>query len=301
MLSVGKRRVRVVRFNMGLLSEADRDLDTLGLQEALRRWQPQIVTIDESDAESLRAAAEHLMVAAMPRGRAAKFRTSICLALPPGAESKEPARVIAAMLQALLLSPKTGLLGSWALEADVKHRISAGKPFGYLYSDIDNFKAYNDVYGVKRGDDVIMMLAQEVERVLEEKGGPEDICAHIGGDDFAIVTTPDRMKSIADALINRFKGHAQTSTFYEPEHLQGEGIEVENRRGEKEKFHLRTITVAGVSTKRRKLPSYQRVCDIAAELKELGKRLGGNTYVEERRRDQQQEQQQDQRAPARTP
>jgi len=284
---MSKGRLRVARFSMELMSEADRDLDSVGLQEALRRWQPHIVTVDEADDLARRAAAEHLMMAAMPRGRAARFRGSICLSLPPGAEGREPARVIAAVLQALLLSPKTGLLGSWALEAEVKRRISEGKPLGYLYLDIDNFKAYNDAYGVKRGDDAIAMLAQEVERLVDEKGAEDDICAHIGGDDFAVVTDPGRMEAIAKALISAFSSRAPT--FYEEEDRRRGGIEVKNRRGETEEFPLMTISVAGVSNAVRKISNFQHLCDVAAELKARAKRLGGNTYFAERRRNQQHE------------
>jgi len=289
----GKSRVRVRRFNLDLLSEANRDFAPTGLREAMRRSGLQFVTIDESDDQAMRKAEEeHLMVPRMPAGRARRFSAPICLSLP-ARESREPTRVIAAAIQALLLNPKTGLLGSWALEAHINQEIFEQKPFGFLYLDIDNFKAYNDVYNVKRGDGAIIMLAQLIEEILRaaDKTG-EDLPFHIGGDDFAIVTTPGRMDAIGTALVDNFRGRALA--LYDPKDQQRGYIEIENRQRQKQQFPLMTLTVAGVSSEVGPLCSYQQVCDIAAELKNHAKNKEpappvsskGNTYLRERRRRQ---------------
>jgi len=41
----------------------------------------------------------------------------------------------------------SGLPGNVQIHAELKKRLSKGESFSVLYLDLDNFKAYNDVYG----------------------------------------------------------------------------------------------------------------------------------------------------------
>lgn len=45
------------------------------------------------------------------------------------------------------ISPLTGLPGNVQIHAELKKRLSNKEEFAVLYLDLDNFKAYNDVYG----------------------------------------------------------------------------------------------------------------------------------------------------------
>ncbi len=58
-----------------------------------------------------------------------------------------------------------------------------------VYFDIDNFKAYNDVYGFENGDRFLKHFTQ----ILKTHIPDEDFIGHIGGDDFISIlyrTTP---------------------------------------------------------------------------------------------------------------
>ena len=49
------------------------------------------------------------------------------------------------------MSPLTGLPGNVQIHAELKKRLMKNESFCVLYLDLDNFKAYNDVYGfIKR-------------------------------------------------------------------------------------------------------------------------------------------------------
>jgi diguanylate cyclase (GGDEF)-like protein/PAS domain S-box-containing protein len=52
-----------------------------------------------------------------------------------------------------------------------------------LYGDIDGFKAVNDNYGHKRGDDVLKALADALRATFRET----DLIARLGGDEFCVV------------------------------------------------------------------------------------------------------------------
>lgn len=49
------------------------------------------------------------------------------------------------------ISPLTGLPGNVQIHAEMKKRLLKKEEFSVLYVDLDNFKAYNDVYGFLRG------------------------------------------------------------------------------------------------------------------------------------------------------
>ena len=53
------------------------------------------------------------------------------------------------------ISPLTGLPGNVQIHAELKKRITNSEEFSVLYLDLDNFKAYNDVYGFLKGDQII--------------------------------------------------------------------------------------------------------------------------------------------------
>ena len=60
------------------------------------------------------------------------------------------------------ISALTGLPGNVQIHAELKKRISNKGEFSVLYLDLDNFKAYNDVYGFLKGDEIIKFTAKTI-------------------------------------------------------------------------------------------------------------------------------------------
>jgi len=176
----------------------------------------------------------------------------------------------------------TKLVGGWALQAHVERKLRVGQDFAFLYLDVDNFKAYNDVYGFAQGDAVIRMLASVVTAAVNDLGNPGDLAAHIGGDDFAVLTTTDKSEPVARHILAAFDDRAPA--FYSPEDRRRGGISVVDRRGEAMTYPLMTLSIAAVINSRRPVSSYRQLSDIVAELKAYAKSSPGSVYVEERRR-----------------
>ncbi|MDY0226305.1 MAG: GGDEF domain-containing protein [Desulfomicrobium apsheronum] len=86
-------------------------------------------------------------------------------------------------------NPLTGIPGNVALEKEIETRLRRGKPFCMLYADLDNFKVYNDVYGFKDADLVILLLGRILTWAISRHGHSGEFLAHIGGDDF-VASTP---------------------------------------------------------------------------------------------------------------
>ncbi len=78
------------------------------------------------------------------------------------------------------MSPLTGLPGNVQIHAELKKRIQREEAFCVLYLDLDNFKAYNDVYGFVKGDEIIEFTAETTINCIHESGMEDTFIGHIG-------------------------------------------------------------------------------------------------------------------------
>ncbi|MDI6703932.1 MAG: response regulator [bacterium] len=181
------------------------------------------------------------------------------------------------------VNPLTGLPGNIMIEKEIKRRIESGELFAVLYADIDNFKAYNDYYGYSLGDRAIKFIGDVILSSVEGYGNESDFVGHIGGDDFIIVTTPDKTEPICKNIIGTVE--STSSHLYEEEDRKRGYIEVKNRWNETLRFNTRfEITIASATNKYRRLSSHVQVSDILASVKEYGKAQKGSIWVEDKRR-----------------
>ena len=118
-------------------------------------------------------------------------------------------------------------------------------PFTVIYADIDNFKAFNDVYGFAKGDSAIKMTADILGDQLCYSGGPDGFLGHIGGDDFVLIVNPDNADLVCDGIISEFDHRIRS--LYNEEDLRSGRIMPTDRRGEHLEFPIMTISLAVVS------------------------------------------------------
>ncbi len=178
-------------------------------------------------------------------------------------------------------NPLTRLPGNLAIDREIKKRLSSGGSFSVCYCDLDNFKAYNDKYGYEAGDRVISHTAKILMKAVRESGESGDFLGHIGGDDFVVVTSPNKDGGICKKVVERFD--ATIPDFYDEGDRRRKSIQVENRSGRLENFPIMSITMAVVSGSRKELESTHAIAERAAELKKYLKRFQGSNYLSERR------------------
>ncbi len=112
-------------------------------------------------------------------------------------------------------SELTGLPGSQAVENAISQRTAApGEAWSIVYIDIERFTVYNEVYSFVEGDEMIKMAAQVLREAVMASGNPSDFVGHMGGDNFVVVTTPDRATAVCDEAARRFD--ASIGEFYSP-------------------------------------------------------------------------------------
>ncbi|HUX69719.1 MAG TPA: bifunctional diguanylate cyclase/phosphodiesterase [Cellulomonadaceae bacterium] len=96
----------------------------------------------------------------------------------------------------------TGLANRATFTAVLAEALAAEpvEPVAVLFVDLDDFKDVNDVFGHRDGDE----LLREVATRLDEATRPDDVCARIGGDEFAVVlpgADVTTAKAVADRVV----------------------------------------------------------------------------------------------------
>jgi len=178
------------------------------------------------------------------------------------------------------LQPLTRLPGNVAIEAEVQRRFRERIPWGVLYLDLDNFKAFNDVYGFVRGDDAIRLLATTLSNAVRHLGDEGDFVGHIGGDDFIAVTSPAPAELTAREVIVNFD--RDVKELYAFEDLRRGYIETRDRRNVSMRYPIMSVSIAVVTGGA--ITTYQQIGEVAAELKKLAKRQPGSVFVTDKRR-----------------
>ncbi len=166
-------------------------------------------------------------------------------------------------------NPLTGLPGNERITRQLTDRVAEGRPTALLYVDLDDFKPYNDHYGFLRGDEVIQRLAQMLIAVIRERGGEGAFVGHVGGDDFAVIVSPDHAEDVAQAICERFD--ALVPTLYDPDDREAGSIEVPDRRGIPQRYGLLSLSIGVASTDRREVEHREELVTAATEMKRFAK------------------------------
>jgi PleD family two-component response regulator len=198
----------------------------------------------------------------------------------PFSTAELSARVVATMRRSEReggANPSTRLPGNIAIERAISQRIAQGLSFVVCYCDIDNFKAYNDSYGFLKGDAVIQRTARILLDAVRAAGNPDDFVGHIGGDDFVLISTPERAVAICEVVMERFD--ATAPLFYDPRTRARGFLSGEDRQGRPAEFPLVSITITVVSSARQPFRHPGEVAQRSIEGKKRGKLIPGSIYL----------------------
>lgn len=181
------------------------------------------------------------------------------------------------------VSPLTGLPGNVQIQAEMKKRLLNKEEFAMLYLDLDNFKAFNDVYGFLNGDEIIKFTAKTIVKNVDELTKEDSFVGHIGGDDFvAIVSAKEDYENICQNIIAEFdKGVVK---FFNDEDIERGYLEVPNRKGVIEEFALTSISIGVVVADKGRFHNVLEIGEVGAQVKHLAKTTVGSAYSIDRRK-----------------
>jgi len=180
------------------------------------------------------------------------------------------------------VNPLTGLPGNLSILAERQRLYDLGTTFAEIFLDIDNFKAFNDRYGFPVGDSAIRAVAEALIDVVETRGREGDFVGHIGGDDFILLTEPERAEALAEAIKETID--ARVPLLYDEQDRAQGFVRVLNRRHVLEDFPLMSVTMACATCNPSTGMHLAQLDDVLIELKQYGKTQPGSVVVTERRR-----------------
>ncbi len=136
------------------------------------------------------------------------------------------------------------------------------------YFDLDNFKAYNDNYGFRNGDRVIMLFAD----ILKQELPNEFFKAHIGGDDFFVAVKFHKKGEMSyinaiKYVIDKFS--EDVKAFYNQDDIQRGYITAKDREGNTKNFDLLSVSASVIVVKsktKRDLESINLVLSIQKKI-----------------------------------
>ena len=100
--------------------------------------------------------------------------------------------------------PLTGVgnrrYGEMMLSTRLYELATHGTSFGILFFDIDHFKQFNDNYGHKTGDNVLVMVGKSISSTLRKW----DVVSRWGGEEFVIIL-PDISSRLVNKIAERIR------------------------------------------------------------------------------------------------
>ncbi|MDR2639110.1 MAG: EAL and GGDEF domain-containing protein [Helicobacteraceae bacterium] len=169
-------------------------------------------------------------------------------------------------------NPLTGLSGNLLIEEEIAKRIFATASYCITYYDMDNFKAYNDAYGFVNGDRMLKLLSD----ILKSCATRGEFIGHIGGDDFIVIGDYHDGEPFCQKVIEAFS--AQVVSLYREEDVKNGFIASKNRQGVTENFPITTLSIAGVTNRRKTYNNIEDFSLDAARIKKLCKSKAGDYY-----------------------
>lgn len=177
------------------------------------------------------------------------------------------------IINAKNLNPLSELPGNRLIEKQLEESLKKHNNSGVIYFDIDNFKAYNDVYGFENGDQIIKLLT----KILKNVFSLNDFVGHIGGDDFVVITDKEEIVESVDMIIENFE--RELRPFYKVEDWEKGYLISKNRRGIEEWFPLLSLSVVCLNSKN--YDCIYKLAENASKLKKRCKLLNGSNFIRE--------------------
>ncbi|MHB0921438.1 MAG: bifunctional diguanylate cyclase/phosphodiesterase, partial [Thiomonas delicata] len=138
-------------------------------------------------------------------------------------------------------NPLTLLPGNVPLNDCIDRWLREGSRFAAAYLDIDNFKAFNDRFGYRMGDEVILLLADLLKSRLTLG---ESFVGHIGGDDFMALLLSAHWEHALGQILQDFEDGVRG--FFDDRTLVDGGYWSENRRGDAVFYPIPSLSIGAL-------------------------------------------------------
>ncbi len=186
-------------------------------------------------------------------------------------------------------NPTSGLPGGRTIEDQMLQRVRRRTTFAVCYVDIDHFKPFADTFGFAAADAVIRGLGSAMLDAAAAVGaqaapGPgadgcdgADFVGHVGGDDFLIISCPDRAEAVVRETTQRFRDVIGGVVGYEA--VERGAFAGVDRDGTVRSFPIARMSAAIVTVRPEYWVSISHLGALAADAKRRAKREGSGTVL----------------------
>lgn len=175
-------------------------------------------------------------------------------------------------------NPLTLLPGNVPINEHMDRLLDNGIPSWACYCDLDNFKPFNDVYGFRRGDEVIQFTGKLLQVNLQ----PElDFVGHIGGDDFILLFQSEDWQERCYKILHNLQ--KAIPDFYDAADARVGGINSEDRQGNKVFHPFISMSIGAVKIDAELFKSHHEISAAISTAKKMAKSIKGNSLFLERR------------------
>lgn len=174
------------------------------------------------------------------------------------------------LMEARDQNPLTRLPGNLRITSVCSERLAdPGEGVVFAYYDFDNFKPFNDRYGFRSGDRVIMLFADILRSMVKT---PRDFVGHLGGDDFfACLEAPDAEGGFGRLVETARRFSRDVRSFYSAEDRERGWIIGKDESRTERPMGFLTVSAAAVHVGPGADMDAEELSDLFADLKRRAK------------------------------
>jgi GGDEF domain-containing protein len=166
------------------------------------------------------------------------------------------------------------------VESELDERMARKAPIALIRLDVARLWAFNRAYGIANGDELIRHVGRLIGDASARCGGPDDLVAHLGEDDFVVLTTPEAAEGICRFATAAFD--ELLPTLYTPEHVRQGYVDVEHPWGKREQARLCALAAAAQTNRSRRLPGYARLMETLEAMLRTARTRACSAYLIDR-------------------
>lgn len=175
-------------------------------------------------------------------------------------------------------NPLTQLPGNVLIDDQIDQFLRNGDAFHVCYCDLNDFKPFNDVYGFRKGDELIRLTSDLLTRHCDPE---RDFVGHIGGDDFIVIFRSVDWQLRCEDILAQFSG--RVASFFSQDDRERGGYFTEDRQGKRIFHPLTSLSLGVLPVHPNGFTSVHEVSAALTEAKKQAKKAPGNTLFIERR------------------
>lgn len=161
-----------------------------------------------------------------------------------------------------LTDPRSGLPSGRLIEDQLRELMQKEGDWALMDIRINSFEPFRESYGFVAGDEVIRFASMLINEIVDGEGSSEDFIGHAGNDNFVLIVSPDKVKTIGETIEKRF--NEEVLTHYSFIDREQNGIKVQDADGKETMAPLMTMAI-GTVTSERTFSDIREITEAAAE------------------------------------